>query len=65
MLSVTKHCRRLLLFVSYFLQVLHLCDAINTNMLAFCVQNMAKGVDVYDEMLHYPWLLRLTKSESL
>jgi len=28
----------------------------------YALQNVAKGVDVYDEMIHYPWLLRLTKS---
>ena len=29
-----------------------------------CVlQNAAKGLDVYDETLHYPWLLRLIKSQ--
>ena len=29
------------------------------------LQNVMKGADVYDETIHYPWLLRLTKSESL
>jgi hypothetical protein len=27
----------------------------------FVSQNMAKGVDVYDESIHYPLLLRLRK----
>lgn len=29
------------------------------------LQNVAKGVEVYDETLHYPWLLRLTKSAQV
>jgi len=30
----------------------------------YMLQSVAKGVDVYDEMLHYPWLLQLTKSAA-
>jgi len=62
MVFMSSHMSKLLkLFSNLVPASCFIQSVVNNNMLHYMLQNVAKGVDIYDEMLHYPWLLHLTK----